>query len=215
MEIDDTTIYAHSPKRKRRAPAACTFCRSRKIKCNNEQPQCSNCKTYEKQCNYEQKKQRLPDYLSGRRSLQPRDGSGERRHELGGRIPLPLSPGADRETVVVGSNSPTTHPEVDGSVSSVTDRAPIDSLGQPDVQSTNPGPSGRYGVPGTYYGPTSAHFEDPSVLGTRRRPDIPPDLVEKVLMAEAAHQRCVLVLFLVLGFLSFSPNQAKKTSRLY
>ena len=88
-----------------------------------------------------------------------------------------------------GSDSPTMHPDMDDSELSIADDAPIHSMGQPDIQPTEASVCGRYGVPSTYYGPTSAHFEDPSVLGTRRRPDIPPDLVEKVLMAEAAHQR--------------------------
>ncbi|ETS78440.1 hypothetical protein PFICI_10502 [Pestalotiopsis fici W106-1] len=36
----------------RRAAAACTFCRRRKIKCSNDQPTCNNCKTYGKECIY-------------------------------------------------------------------------------------------------------------------------------------------------------------------
>lgn len=193
MDTDDNTIYAHSPKRKRRAPAACTFCRGRKIKCNNEQPRCSNCKIYEKECIYEQKKQRLPEYLLSRRASGDQNGVGVRRQEHRGRVPLPLSPDADREPRADETDSPTAHRSISNSVLSPNGDGPIDSMVETDLPPTEGNTGGRYGVPSTYYGPTSAHFEDASVLGTRRRPDIPPDLVEKVLMAEAAHQRYVNV----------------------
>ncbi|EGY17660.1 nitrogen assimilation transcription factor nirA [Verticillium dahliae VdLs.17] len=52
MEVSpgSTTI---SGRPRRRAVEACTFCRKRKIKCNNEQPTCANCRTYAKDCVYE------------------------------------------------------------------------------------------------------------------------------------------------------------------
>ncbi|CRK34921.1 hypothetical protein BN1708_006557 [Verticillium longisporum] len=52
MEVSpgSTTI---SGRPRRRAVEACTFCRKRKIKCNNEQPACANCRTYAKDCVYE------------------------------------------------------------------------------------------------------------------------------------------------------------------
>ena len=192
MDTDNTTIYAHSPKRKRRAPAACTFCRGRKIKCNNEQPRCSNCKIYEKECIYEQKKQRLPEYLLSRRPSEGNAGVSVRRQEHRGRVPLPLSPDADRVPQTDETDSPTAHRSMRGLILSPNGDGPVESTVESNLPPAEGNVGGRYGVPSTYYGPTSAHFEDASVLGTRRRPDIPPDLVEKVLMAEAAHQRYVI-----------------------
>jgi hypothetical protein len=38
---------------RKRVAAACSFCRGRKIKCNNERPVCSNCRIYGKSCVFE------------------------------------------------------------------------------------------------------------------------------------------------------------------
>src|SRR5690348_14717902 len=38
---------------RKRAAEACSFCRLRKIKCNNERPVCSNCRQYGKTCVFE------------------------------------------------------------------------------------------------------------------------------------------------------------------
>ncbi|KAH6632432.1 PrpF protein-domain-containing protein [Chaetomium tenue] len=59
-----------------------------------------------------------------------------------------------------------------------------------------------------YYGPTSAHFEAPTPQGGRgvlNRPErvLPPELVEKVLMAEAAHQRQMEIINFAAGKLDF------------
>ncbi|KAK9319952.1 fungal-specific transcription factor domain-containing protein [Lipomyces orientalis] len=39
-------------RRNRRAPMACNFCRRRKMKCDNQKPNCQNCEAYNKDCVY-------------------------------------------------------------------------------------------------------------------------------------------------------------------
>lgn len=40
-------------EKRRRAKAACLFCRRRKIRCTQELPSCSNCQVYEENCSYD------------------------------------------------------------------------------------------------------------------------------------------------------------------
>ncbi|KAJ5485423.1 hypothetical protein N7539_005411 [Penicillium diatomitis] len=45
-------MVQNTPRRGRRAAKACTFCRRRKLRCDNGQPTCTNCEVYDNECVY-------------------------------------------------------------------------------------------------------------------------------------------------------------------
>ncbi|KAF6824837.1 fungal specific transcription factor domain-containing protein [Colletotrichum musicola] len=193
---DNNTV---SGRPRRRAVEACTFCRRRKIKCNNEQPTCANCRTYAKDCVYEPLSTPSAGPASGtplerRRRATPRDS------RQWSTIPSRRQDGNDD-----GSR----HSEQDDIPSRNTNDADP-SEQQPDQVRAVPRPetppdptptSHRTGVSrivvsangvSSYHGRTSALFEESlqeraSVADLR--PRMPDEWIEKGLVAEAAKQR--------------------------
>ncbi|KAK4143445.1 fungal-specific transcription factor domain-containing protein [Dichotomopilus funicola] len=200
-------------KRLRRATAACRFCRFRKIKCNAEKPTCSNCKTYGKECVYVQRKPRSSTASTRPRATTPIsvgsplavDEDQVHQHDVSASgIDRPAQASTEARQVVAQSR-PAGFSQTSHSVAATT--SGID--GQNGFIRTPPNPAGpgptaaaaaaigSYSTSSgplrtNYHGPTSAHFQEPA--GTRGGGGgapariVPPELVEKVLMAEAAHQ---------------------------
>ncbi|KAM9884271.1 fungal specific transcription factor [Verticillium dahliae] len=162
MEVSpgSTTI---SGRPRRRAVEACTFCRKRKIKCNNEQPTCANCRTYAKDCVYE-------PLTETNTSAQPRTSTRRRQRPMPAgqwcSSPFrsePRNPDHGTDT------SPTTTP-----------RTGVSRI----VVSAN-------GV-SSYHGRTSALYEDnvqERASAADLHPRMPEAWIEQGLVAEAATQR--------------------------
>ncbi|KAH6845866.1 fungal-specific transcription factor domain-containing protein [Chaetomium sp. MPI-CAGE-AT-0009] len=164
-----------SSARRRRAVRACRFCRSRKIKCNNEAPVCANCKTYGKDCVYEPTDQdaspvttataRGSTFPAGRSILVSTAGPG--------RSPV--------EAEAVASTRP-------GTGAPVTPDQPEPAANHSRVSRMVLSANGV----SSYHGQTSALFEEPghdrstTEAPNRRMSD---EWIEKGLMAEAARQR--------------------------
>ncbi|UKZ48229.1 hypothetical protein TrVGV298_002465 [Trichoderma virens] len=159
--MDDPIQPTASGRPRKRAVEACIFCRKRKIKCNNEQPVCANCRTYGKDCIYEPLSLASHAMMNLQPSLPPdlnRTRPARIRHfqcTKTGSHPTALRaakawypPGVSR--LVVSANG----------VSS-------------------------------YHGRTSALFDEnlPDRLPGEFRPRMPDEWVEKGLVAEAAKQR--------------------------
>ncbi|KAH7133822.1 fungal-specific transcription factor domain-containing protein [Dactylonectria macrodidyma] len=192
-----------STRSRRRAGTACTFCRKRKIKCNNERPVCANCKTYDRDCVYEpvddvaKEAGRERHYRFKRGKKTSNHGRGESGHvQAGGSLPsesqlddTPSSPGtegyvpnhgdanADAEGDDTGRGEPW------ASSSAMAGRPTEASVARILVSATGES---------SYHGRTSALFEDnvqdrPS--GAEQHPRMPDEWVERGLVAEAAKQR--------------------------
>ncbi|TLD23837.1 hypothetical protein PspLS_06355 [Pyricularia sp. CBS 133598] len=205
--MDSTQTASGRPRR--RAVEACTFCRKRKIKCNNEQPTCANCKTYGKDCVYEplsapastqsvtppapastsdqhrRKRRRTADppvRTTSAVSAKPRDESVSRAHNDG--------------ATEAHSSEPSHQDGIEPSVHQVAD-GPRDPLSQPKA---TPAGSQRPGVSrmvvsangvSSYHGRTSTLFEEAvqeraSAAELNHR--MPDEWTEKGLVAEAAKQ---------------------------
>ncbi|CAI6099432.1 unnamed protein product [Clonostachys chloroleuca] len=155
---------------KRRAIRACRFCRTRKIKCSGEEPECVNCRTYGKNCVYEgvnaeavaaprrrrRRQNSLLEQTEGHPSSRPRRS---------------LMPYADTSSV-----SPDTAP---GSATPQSNQRLSRML-----VSAN-------GVP-SYHGRTSALFEEVASdwpMAGSDKPQMPEEWVEKSLVTKATKQR--------------------------
>ncbi|KAK2062231.1 hypothetical protein LY76DRAFT_313637 [Colletotrichum caudatum] len=186
-----------SGRPRRRAVEACSFCRRRKIKCNNEQPTCANCKTYGKDCVYEplanivEKAAEATPALphAGRRRQGTRRGN---RKELG-----------TPSRVLEDSGATVSPAEYDGT----TPHTPGSTRSTPHTTTTRhaspaePDPDHRAGVSrivvsangvSSYHGRTSALFEESlqeRSAAVDLRPRMSDDWIEKGLVAEAARQR--------------------------
>ncbi|EXF84851.1 fungal specific transcription factor domain-containing protein [Colletotrichum fioriniae PJ7] len=187
---------------RRRAVEACSFCRRRKIKCNNEQPTCANCKTYGKDCVYEPLAS--PDDNTLHRTPTRRHAERQRQGALRGtrreaRTPASARDGsvrndtpADRNDAGPSSN-PDDHDPSPPSPPLTRNQRPENSA---ERVSSHRGDVSRIvvsanGVP-SYHGRTSALFEENpqerfSVADLR--PRMPDDWIEKGLVAETAKQR--------------------------
>ncbi|KZL68461.1 fungal specific transcription factor domain-containing protein [Colletotrichum incanum] len=187
-----------SGRPRRRAVEACSFCRRRKIKCNNEQPTCANCKTYGKDCIYEplvnlaEKSAELTPVL--RRTERRRQGTRKgHRTDLGTSLQTREESG--------GNDSPVEH---DGDTPHTPDppmRSPPHTSTRHTRTLTEPTSSHRAGVSrivvsangvSSYHGRTSALFEESlqeRSSAVDLRPRMPDEWIEKGLVAEAARQR--------------------------
>ena len=184
-----------STTRKRsRVQKACEFCKLRKMKCNNEQPQCSSCRTHGQECLYvdkpkkarpsnlrishlEEENRRLQSRLT--ENVQPSSGTTS---------PTQLDDGpesfASASLTPLGNQE--SSPDPDGKLerdlsTAETDEAALRCL------TSNPGEL-------EFHGPSSAYFDSvvpngqvPRKRLSKRR--LPSSWVKKSLLAEAAHQR--------------------------
>ncbi|RNJ55003.1 hypothetical protein D7B24_009104 [Verticillium nonalfalfae] len=190
MELSpgSTTI---SGRPRRRAVEACTFCRKRKIKCNNEQPTCANCRTYAKDCVYE-------PLTETNASAQPRTSTRRRQRPMpaGQRCSSPFrseprNPDLPRVNDASTSNPNAADHDVDAA------RCEQSQHGTETSPATTP----RAGVSrivvsangvSSYHGRTSALYEDnvqERAPAADLHPRMPEAWIEKGLVAEAATQR--------------------------
>ncbi|EEY18009.1 conserved hypothetical protein [Verticillium alfalfae VaMs.102] len=190
MEVSpgSTTI---SGRPRRRAVEACTFCRKRKIKCNNEQPTCANCRTYAKDCVYE-------PLTETNASAQPRTSTRRRQRPMpaGQRCGSPFrseprNPDLPRVNDASTSNPNAADHDVDAA------RREQSQHGTDTSPTTTP----RAGVSrivvsangvSSYHGRTSALYEDnvqERASAADLHPRMPEAWIEKGLVAEAATQR--------------------------
>ncbi|KAL0942781.1 C6 transcription factor (fungal specific transcription factor) [Colletotrichum truncatum] len=190
---------------RRRAVEACIFCRKRKIKCNNEQPTCANCKTYGKDCVYE------PLSISSNNppsNSTPARDRAERRQRVTPRKPKEWANASSRHTRHSREVEEDRHSQYVDTPSPLLNDVGV-SLGpsdqaQTDHQSEAPAdqtPSHRTGVSrivvsangvSSYHGRTSALFEEnpqERVSTVDLHPRMPDEWIEKGLVAEAAKQR--------------------------
>ncbi|KAK1980764.1 fungal-specific transcription factor domain-containing protein [Colletotrichum cereale] len=192
-----------SGRPRRRAVEACSFCRRRKIKCNNEQPTCANCKTYGKDCVYEP----LANIVEKPAEASPASRRAERRRQgtrRGHRTDLGTPSRIPKENGV--SVSPAEHdgdtPHTLESHDPVTRSPPHTTTNTRQATSlAEPDPDHRAGVSrivvsangvSSYHGRTSALFEESLQERSSTvdlRPRMPDDWIEKGLVAEAARQR--------------------------
>ncbi|CAG8943931.1 unnamed protein product [Penicillium salamii] len=193
-------MVSNSSSRPRRATKACAFCRRRKasrlsvirnrglivkkFRCNNEQPTCSNCKTYAQDCTYvsgpdkprptnarlsrlEAENQRLRQHLA-------RDPAGPENHSPSVDSSYIQSPPV--QSPPQQQKAPARHqPNTDGSQSAVS-RIFISPNGD-----------------SSYHGLTSTLFDDaPTDRHGHPRsadPQVPVEHIRKQLMGESAYQR--------------------------
>ncbi|KAG9254452.1 C6 transcription factor [Emericellopsis atlantica] len=177
------------PSRARRAPAACSRCRVRKIKCNNERPACVNCKAYGHECVYEPISESAKE--AGRLRHERKKLRKSQQQSASSQAPE-SSHGGDNDELQQ-QRSPSGH-----GAASVHDNSSSISA----HENTNPleeqnGP--REGVArilvsdsgvSSYHGRTSTLYEDhPQERSTAQHPRMPDEWVERGLVAEAARQR--------------------------
>ncbi|KAI1337748.1 fungal-specific transcription factor domain-containing protein [Xylariaceae sp. FL0016] len=188
-------------KTRKRALEACNFCRGRKLKCSNELPHCTNCKTYGKDCVYQ--------------PLSEADRAEERRRRQ--------KKNADIKAETSAASSPSARSDERAGAATHHDTMPplpppTPRMAHPPAHSvTAQSPSSRQiphgvsrivvsanGVP-SYHGRTSAMFEEN--LQDRPPPDVrprmPDEWVERSLVAEASKQRQLEEYHLKLGDLDF------------
>ncbi|CCF38518.1 fungal specific transcription factor [Colletotrichum higginsianum] len=191
-----------SGRPRRRAVEACSFCRRRKIKCNNEQPTCANCRTYGKDCVYEPLV--AESTPTPRRAERRRQGTRQNRQrtDLGttpSRIPGDIS--GNDSAAEHGGDTPQPHtPDGPDPAIHSPPPPPHTSTQQPGAL-TEQNPSHRAGVSrivvsangvSSYHGRTSALFEESlqeRSSAVDLRPRMPDEWIEKGLVAEAARQR--------------------------
>ncbi|KAI5456661.1 fungal-specific transcription factor domain-containing protein [Mariannaea sp. PMI_226] len=208
MDVSIPPTASGTPRK--RAVEACIFCRKRKIKCNNEQPVCANCKTYGKDCIYEplNESSRLP--LQGR----PRTQSSRRSKATYQRRPIshvPRNDGPSATSPPAGQRHGERDPVCLTNASSAPhqqDRQSPSPRGRDDLVVSSPSIS-RLVVSSngtsSYHGRTSALFDEnvPERQPGELRPRMPDEWVEKGLVAEAAKQRQLEELNLRSGKLDF------------
>ncbi|KAM3517189.1 hypothetical protein NHJ13051_009209 [Beauveria bassiana] len=179
---------------RRRAPAACSFCRRRKIKCNGQRPVCSNCTTYGEQCFFEPVSE--PAKEAGRarhvreKGQRPRQKpTARRRAERQTTAHAEEQTGEDEQArasiEAAGSSS---HGE-DGDDAGSVEGAAMGAQPSPDSRVSRIVTSAN-GI-SSYHGRTSALFED-SIPERQQagdvQPRMPDDWIERGLVAEAARQ---------------------------
>ncbi|OAA71852.1 fungal specific transcription factor domain-containing protein [Akanthomyces lecanii RCEF 1005] len=189
-----TTI---SGRPRRRAVEACTFCRRRKIKCNNEQPICANCKIYEQVCIY------VPLHPSAepKGATAAATSSHSTRSKARPRRTAKTRLSASRETPTPPprerlSTERSGHDDADD-----TGAVPVEQTGQRRVDGDSseglPQPGRGASVSrvtvasnnvSSYHGHTSTLYEE-QAPEREAHPRVPDDWVEKGLVAEAARQR--------------------------
>lgn len=181
-------------RRKSRASAACSFCRRRKIKCNNQRPVCANCSTYGEKCVFEPVSE--PAKQAGRaRHVRDRSRRTPRkRTERQGRtrVAEQVGTGAELQAPIEAAGTETDGEGGGGDADD--DAGSVEGAAMVAQPSPDPRPSrivvSANGV-SSYHGRTSALFED----GIPERPPagdvqprMPDDWVERGLVAEAARQ---------------------------
>jgi hypothetical protein len=144
---------------RKRVAAACSFCRGRKIKCNNERPVCSNCRIYGKSCVFE------PIDEAERSKNRPRPSRVEARRKQKAAQQAEPSATATEE-------SETTQVDTDGSRS-------VSRI----VFSPN-GISSYHGRTSALFEEAAPEQRHPGAP----QPRMPSDWVQKSLVAEAAQQ---------------------------
>ncbi|KAH7324009.1 fungal-specific transcription factor domain-containing protein [Rhexocercosporidium sp. MPI-PUGE-AT-0058] len=176
------------PRVKRRAAKACELCRRRKMKCDNEEPRCTNCKLYGKECQYSELPKRARVSRTHVAQLQ------EENRRLQARLSVAPS------NSVPGSHataSPSTLPnetvEVESAHQADTSMADDDrrsSIIEPSLAAPNAQRYEGHSSQSSYYGRTSALFDEDSSdrRGARVR-GLASESTRRQLMGEAAHQR--------------------------
>ncbi|KAM3498021.1 hypothetical protein MY10362_008646 [Beauveria mimosiformis] len=181
--------------RRRRAPAACSFCRRRKIKCNGQRPVCLNCATYGEECFFEPVSE--PAKEAGR-ARHVREKSQSQR---------PRQKPAARNLAERQATAHVEEQDGEGSQARASIEAAESSQGEAGddagsvegaAMGAQPSPDPRVsriitsanGI-SSYHGRTSALFEDS--IPERQpagdvQPRMPDDWIERGLVAEAARQ---------------------------
>jgi hypothetical protein len=170
---------------RKRASEACTFCRVRKIKCNNERPTCSNCRHHGRTCVFEP----VEEAEREKNKIRPsRVRAKHRKHESSGiNESGPLLPVTENDDNVQHDTTPSSE--------SVTDP-------QRSVSTIVVSPNGV----SSYHGRTSALYEENTHdqrLSTAQAPRMPSEWVTKSLVAESAQQRQLETFNLQQGKLDF------------
>ncbi|KAE8154425.1 fungal-specific transcription factor domain-containing protein [Aspergillus avenaceus] len=177
-----------SGSRRRRASQACVFCRQRKLRCDNQQPSCATCRTYERDCVYVA----IPakPRPSNRRLSRLEEENRQLRQMLQSENCTP----SDLRSVTEHSKDEMPH-------SSLMESGQTDTT---TVSRIFISPSGE----SSYHGRTSTLFDD---TGTDQRelqsivanPEMPVEWIKKGLMGEAAYQRQMETLNFQQGRLDF------------
>ncbi|KXH57376.1 fungal specific transcription factor [Colletotrichum salicis] len=194
------TTAAGRPRR--RAVEACSFCRRRKIKCNNEQPTCANCKTYGRDCVYEPLAS--PDDNTLHSTPPSRHVGRQRQGALRSTRREAQTPTSARDDSVrnltpADRNDAGPSPNPDDDDPS-TPSPPLTRTRRPENSaeraSSHRGDVSRIVVSAngvsSYHGRTSALFEEnpqERLSAADLRPRKPDDWIEKGLVAETAKQR--------------------------
>lgn len=168
-----TTTTSGAPRK--RVLEACTFCRGRKIKCNNERPVCSNCQTYGRTCVFEA----IDD--AERRASKPRAARRAKSR-------TEVTPTSGRtSTHDPGNDNDEPDDNNRNGNSNDHNNAPTDN----SQRSVSRLIHSAEGI-SSYHGRTSALFEDTNAPEQRAAPpraSMPVDWVQKGLIAEAAQQK--------------------------
>jgi hypothetical protein len=165
---------------RKRAAEACSFCRLRKIKCNNERPVCSNCRQYGKSCVFE------PIDETERLKSRPRPSRVKAKEQAKKAAALPPP-----STTATSSTSQSQHGASIGEVEAVDAPTLLSAESDTPQRSVSRIVVSPNGI-SSYHGRTSALFEDAaqeSRVSVNQTPRMPTEWVQKLLVAEAAQQR--------------------------
>ncbi|KND89434.1 Nitrogen assimilation transcription factor nirA [Tolypocladium ophioglossoides CBS 100239] len=169
----DSSSARQASRFQRRAAEACSFCRRRKIKCNNARPVCTNCTLYAQECAYEPispvaKEAGRERHLVGkRRRAHDRNPSEASRQT---RSPAPAQHEGDAPNTLAGDQQTPREAQTPRADAARQDDARVARI----LVSAN-------GV-SSYHGRTSALFEDNAPersTGGEHRPRMPDDWVER------------------------------------
>ncbi|KIW13395.1 hypothetical protein PV08_08583 [Exophiala spinifera] len=181
-----TTTRKGTPRQ--RVSKACSFCRHRKIRCNNERPRCSNCKTYGTVCDFSSPGQSARNGPSRPRATQSSRANSRPISEPSGtsapgRTPDEIDPQLNND---LPEEANPQNPD-----SSFQERSVSRIIFSDDGGSS-------------YHGQTSALFEDnPYDRRKSKVAPVPRQWVQKGLMAEAALQRQMEIINYKNGVLDF------------
>lgn len=161
--------------KRRRAQKACHFCRQRKIRCGNEEPNCLNCVAYKESCYYEQ----------GPKKARPSNSRISRLEEENRILQERLT------RANTGKLSPPGHQSRPGNSSE--DCSSEDDGNEGSVSTISPSRVGTNNANPEFHGPTSVLFDEAAPKSKQNLKQAAQKLssesASSILMAEAAAQR--------------------------
>ncbi|KAJ5217515.1 uncharacterized protein N7469_011140 [Penicillium citrinum] len=198
-----------SPIKPRRAVKACAFCRRRKLRCDNEKPTCSSCKSHGHECVYTTSNGTKRPTKARISRLEVENEQLRRQLEAMGSQPT-AGPDSPTSSIAHGAQATPLQPSPESPISNFNEPSYTEKQDETNVDNPQSTVSRIYisaNGDSSYHGLTSTLFDDAPTdrRGQTRAIDshFPAEHVTKQLMGEAAYQRQMEDLNLSQGKLDF------------